>query len=64
MWCKMLCIHCENLSRDDTSDDDDTIIAVLGVADKLDNAGDGISVMPDKQRERILRITVILPIKT
>ena len=48
----MLCIHCENQARDDTRDDDDTMIAVLGVANKLDKTGDGISVTPDKQRER------------
>ena len=40
-------------------DGDDTMIVFLGVADKMDNAGDGISAMRDRERERILRITVI-----
>ena len=33
-------------------DGDDTIIVFLGVADKTDNAGDGISAMRDRERER------------
>ena len=32
-------------------DGDDTIIVFLGVADKTDNAGDGISAMRDRERE-------------
>ena len=45
-------------------DGDDTIIVFLGVADKMDNAGDGILAMRVRERERILRITVIFYIKT